>query len=250
RKELERESKKWLLETKIVDSSGSELSRHGYSPQKSDWSALDFFLSVGVLSNSKAEVERGVTISDHWPLSLKCPLTAAAEPKEEVKKLSRMGIRNKTDELAHHRLWEETNPSLESLLSNISVIASEQSLWCKQGGRKRLALRGGTKAILKRLRELKGKAVVNGPLSEEEAAELARIKTEARRKCRNETKARQDKLKAKIAADVLKGDTRAIWRLAKPQNKRRPGLTPILDENNTLQTGEEEIDRTWRDHWA
>ncbi|OIR55687.1 MAG: uncharacterized protein A8A55_3567, partial [Amphiamblys sp. WSBS2006] len=31
RKELERESKKWLLETKIVDSSGSELSRHGYS---------------------------------------------------------------------------------------------------------------------------------------------------------------------------------------------------------------------------
>ncbi|OIR55593.1 MAG: uncharacterized protein A8A55_3661, partial [Amphiamblys sp. WSBS2006] len=31
---------------------------------------------------------------------------------------------------------------------------------------------------------------------------------------------------------------------------RRPGLTPILDENNTLQTGEEEIDRTWRDHWA
>ncbi|OIR57387.1 MAG: uncharacterized protein A8A55_1851 [Amphiamblys sp. WSBS2006] len=99
-----------------------------------------------------------------------------------------MGIRDKTDELAHHQLWDKAEPSLGTILRNIDEIASEQRLWCRNENKKRLALSRGTKAVLKKLRELKGKAVVNGPLSEEESAELARTKTEARRKYLEETR--------------------------------------------------------------
>ncbi|OIR56772.1 MAG: uncharacterized protein A8A55_2477 [Amphiamblys sp. WSBS2006] len=96
-------------------------------------------------------------------------------------------------------------PSLESLLSNIDEIASEQSLWCRQGKKKRLALSRGTRAILKKRRELKGNAVFNGSLSEEEAAELARTKTDARRKCWEKTKTRQD-MERSLGEDLPRRD--------------------------------------------
>ncbi|OIR55884.1 MAG: uncharacterized protein A8A55_3372, partial [Amphiamblys sp. WSBS2006] len=131
RKELEKEAEKWLLDTKVVGTCGSEVTRHGYSPRREDWSALDFFLTVGPVNTTTAEVDRDLTISDNWPATLKAQLISSRPPKNKERKISRMGIRNKAEKLADHPLWTLSEVSVESMLENIKRIADEQNLWCR-----------------------------------------------------------------------------------------------------------------------
>ncbi|OIR57111.1 MAG: uncharacterized protein A8A55_2133 [Amphiamblys sp. WSBS2006] len=92
KKGLGKEAGKWLLDTKIVESRGSDLPRHGYSHRGETWTTLDYFLTVGPSSHNRIRVDR--RHSDHWPVSVECALTVAKQPAGP-RNISRMAIRAK-----------------------------------------------------------------------------------------------------------------------------------------------------------
>eukprot|EP01069_Polyplicarium_translucidae_P010643 Polyplicarium_translucidae@DN3388_c4_g3_i2.p3 len=53
----------------------------------------------------------------------------------------------------------------------------------------------------------------------------------------------------RIARDVMQGDSRAAWRLAKGRKKRSPPQ-PLKDVNGVLQTTDEGIESVLARHWA
>ncbi|OIR56431.1 MAG: uncharacterized protein A8A55_2821, partial [Amphiamblys sp. WSBS2006] len=166
--------------------------------------------------------------------------------------MSRLAVRGHQEEIANHPFWEElkeTEP--ESLVATCWKITNNLGLLAGKEEGKHLCLSRKTKAILKAKRKQAEMFYREGhTITDDERKALRESRKKAYLSCKEDQIIRKEKKERKIAEDVRKGDSKAIWGLIKRKSLGTTKLGPVKDSKGQLQISEEDSRKTWAAHFA